>query len=121
MSSNKNKSGGKPATIVQYAGFTDIDGSSLALVRKSIDTHHRKLEEHGKSIELVKITLKDVHKKEKGEIYELHCYVIDNGKKYAAETTDRNLLAGVDAVFNKVLKEIISNKGNLRGTVRPAV
>lgn len=121
MSSNKNKSSGKAAAVIQYAGFSDIDEPSLDLVRKSADNHHRKLEEHGKSIELVKITLKDVHKKEKGEIYELHVYVIDNGKKYAAETTDRNLLAGVDNVFNKVLKEIISSKINLRDSTRPAV
>src|SRR3989344_5341758 len=110
MSSNKNKSSEKAAAIMQYAGFTDVDESSLALVKKSIDTHHRKIEEHGKNIELVKITLKDVHKKEKGEIYELHAYVIDNGKKYASETTNRNLLAAVDDVLNKIIKEITSRE-----------
>ena len=110
MSSNKNKSSGRVAISIQYAGFGEIDGSSLDLVSKLANNYLRKIEEHGKNIELVKITLKDVHKKEKGEIYELHAYVIDNGKKYAAETTDRNLLTGVDDVFRKIIKEIVSNR-----------
>lgn len=110
MSSNKNKSSGKIAISIQYAGFGGIDESSLDIVSKLANNYLRKIEEHGRNIGLVKITLKDVHKKEKGEIYELHAYVIDNGKKYASEATNRNLLAAVDDVLNKILKEIISGR-----------
>jgi len=110
MSSNKNKSSGRIAINIQYAGFGGIDESSLELVSKLANNYLRKIEEHGKNIELVKITLKDVHKKEKGEIYELHAYVIDNGKKYASETTNRNLLAAVDDALNKIIKEMTSKR-----------
>ena len=95
---------------IQYSGFREIDSASMGIVKKTAEGHARKIKEHADKVELMKLTLKAVHKKEKSEIYEVHACVIDNGKKYASETTSRNLLAAVDDALNKIIKEITSRE-----------
>ena len=95
---------------IQYSGFGEIDSASMSIVKKAAEGHTRKIKEHAKKVELMKLTLKAVHKKEKSEMYEVHVYIIDNGKKYASETTNRNLLAAVDDALNKIIKEITSRE-----------
>lgn len=95
---------------IQYTGFREIDSASMGIVKKTAENHARKIKEHTDKIELIKLTLKPVHKKEKSEIYEVHAYIIDKGKKYACETTNRNLLAAVDDALNKIIKVITSRE-----------
>jgi len=57
-------------------------------------------------MELLHITLKAVHEREKSEKYEVHAKVIDGGKVYASEITDRNLFVAVDSVLKKVVNEM---------------
>ena len=91
---------------IELSGFRDIDEPSLDLVHRNIGNHLRRLEEITKKLERLHITLKRIHVKEKSEKYEIHAKLLDDGKPYFAEVTDRNLLAAVDNVLHKVANEI---------------
>lgn len=91
---------------IQLAGFRKIDSSSMIVLKKNIENHAKRIAELTKRLESLHITLKEVHKREKSEIYEVHAKIIDNGKVYASETTDRNLLIAVDDVLNKIVNEL---------------
>ena len=91
---------------VELTGFRDIDESTMEIVQKNISRHLRRLEEITKKIEHLHITLKPVHLKEKSEKYEVHAKLLDNGKVYVSEVTDRNLLIVIDLVLEKITNEI---------------
>ena len=95
---------------IELSGFKVIDKSSMVIVKKMIGTYARKIEEHGDKIGEIKLTLKPVHEKEKSEKYELHALIIDNGKRYSAETTERNLFVAIDDVLKKILKGMSKNE-----------
>ena len=46
--------------------------------------------------------MKKVHATVGSEKYELHGKVIDAGKQYNSEITDKNLLFAIDKVFKKI-------------------
>ncbi|MEK6942585.1 MAG: hypothetical protein AABX00_00805 [Nanoarchaeota archaeon] len=91
---------------VELSGFRDIDESTMGVVSKLAQTYTRKIVEHTKKPGILHITLKPVHQREKGEKYEVHSRITDNGKIYVSEFTDRNLLAVLDTVLTKLLTEL---------------
>ena len=92
--------------ITQLSGFRGIDASSMDILRKNIASHERRIGELAKKIEELHITLKPVHEREKGEKYEVHVRLIDNGKVYASKVTERNLFLAVDESLNKITNEM---------------
>ena len=90
----------------QLAGFHDIDSSAMEIINKNIDTHARKIALLAEKESILHITLKKVHEREKGEIYDIHAKVSDGGNVYASHVTDRNLLAAVDNALQKVINEM---------------
>ena len=91
---------------VQLTGFRDIDSSSMAILKKNIGNHIKRISELTKNMEELRITLKPIHEREKSEKYELHAKVVDDGKVYASEVVDRNLFVAVDSVLNKLVNEL---------------
>ena len=91
---------------IELTGFRDIDSSSMVVLRKIIGNYARRIAELTKKLEKLHITLKPVHEREKSEKYEVHAKVIDGGKVYASEITDRNLFVAVDSVLKKVVNEL---------------
>ena len=96
----------KPTGNVQLAGFSDIDSSTMSILNKNIGNHAKRIAELTKKMELLHITLKPVHEREKGGKYEVHAKVIDDGKVYASKTTERNLFVAVDSVLKKIENEL---------------
>ena len=96
----------KPAGNIQLAGFRNIDSSTMSILNKNIGNHAKRIAELTKKMELLHITLKPVHEREKGEKYEVHAKVIDDGKVYASKVTERNLFVAVDSVLKKIVKEL---------------
>ena len=95
---------------VELTGFRDIDEPTKDLVDRNITKHLHRIQELTSKFEHLHITLKRVHTKEKGEKYEIHGKLLDNGKVYVSEFTDRNLLKVVDGVIEKIISEIEKNK-----------
>ena len=102
MSDENLKLGGN----IELSGFRIIDSSSMVVVKKLIGSHIKRLAELTQKMETLHITLKPVHEREKGEKYEIHAKLIDNGKVFASEVTERNLLVAVDNVLKKLVNEL---------------
>ena len=91
---------------IELTGFRDLDDSSMAVLQKIIGNHAKRISELTKKMSTLHITLKPVHEREKSEKYEVHAKVVDGGKVYASEVTDRNLFAAVDSVLKKIVNEL---------------
>ena len=91
---------------VELAGFRDLDSSSMTIITGNIDKHARKLSSHCNKMEKLHITLKKIHEREKGEKYDIHAKVLDNGKAFTSQVVDRNLFAAVDKALEKLVREI---------------
>ncbi len=102
MDEETHKLGGN----IELSGFRDVDSSSMIVLKKIVGNHARRLSELAKKMETLHITLKPIHEREKGEKYEVHAKLNDNGKVYAAEAVDRNLFAAVDDVLKRIQSEM---------------
>lgn len=91
---------------IQLTGFKVIDESSMIILKKVIGNYAKKIAQLTKKMEKLHITLKPVHEREKSEKYEVHAKVVDNGKVYSSEITERNLFVAVDSVLKKIVNEI---------------
>lgn len=91
---------------IQLSGFREIDGSSMIVLKKIVGNYAKRISELTKRMEVLHLTLKPVHEREKSEKYEVHAKVVDNGKVYASEVTDRNLFVAIDAVLKKIVNEL---------------
>ena len=94
------------ASRVHLAGFREIDGSAMIIIKKSIIKHANRIADLAGKFEELHVTLKEVHEREKSEKYEVHARFLGNGKLKAAEITDRNLFTAVDGVLEKLINEI---------------
>jgi ribosome-associated translation inhibitor RaiA len=95
-----------PEKRIEFAGFKHIDESSMDMVKRVTDKHLRRIIELTRNLELLRITLKPIHQREKSEKYEIHVMTIDKGKIFASEVTDRNLLTAIDSALNKIINEL---------------
>ena len=91
---------------IQLTGFRDIDSSSMIVLKKIIGNHARRIAELTKKPERLHITLKPIHQREKSEKYEVHAVIVDDGKVFASEITERNLFVAVDTVLKKIVNEL---------------
>ena len=91
---------------IQLSGFKDIDSASMVIVKKMIGNYARKMSDNSSTFEKLHITMKPVHATEKSEKYEVHAHMIDSGKPYVSEVTDRNLFVAIDLVLKKIQKAI---------------
>lgn len=91
---------------IELTGFRVIDSASMIGVKKIIGNHAKRISELTKKLETLHITLKPIHKREKSEKYEIYARVLDDGKVYASEATDRNLFVALDNVLNKLVNEL---------------
>ena len=90
---------------IELSGFRDIDSSSMIVLKKIIGNHARRIAELTKKLEVLHITLKPIHEREKSEKYEVHVKLIDNGKVFASEAIGRNLFVVIDAALKKIVNE----------------
>lgn len=91
---------------IELSGFRDVDSSSMIVLKKIIGNHAKRIYELTKKIGNLHVTLKPVHEREKGEKYEVHAKLVDDGKVYASEVTERNLFVAVDSVLKKIVNEL---------------
>ncbi|MBI3027253.1 hypothetical protein HYY70_04215 [Candidatus Woesearchaeota archaeon] len=91
---------------IQLSGFREIDGSSMIVLKKIVGNYAKRISELTTRMEVLHLTLKPVHEREKSEKYEVHAKVVDDGKVYASEITERNLFVAIDAVLKKIVNEL---------------
>ena len=91
---------------IELAGFRDLDGATMVVLKKIVGNHTKRIEELADKLELLHLTLKQVHEREKSEKYEIHAKIVDDGKVFASDVTDRNLFVAVDNVLKKITNEM---------------
>jgi len=91
---------------IQLAGFRDIDGASMIVLKKIIGNYVKKMSELSEKFESLHVTMKPIHVKEKSEKYEIHAKLLDNGKPVVSEVVDRNLFMAVDSALKKIENEL---------------
>ena len=101
MDDNKKLGGNR-----ELAGFRDLDGATMVVLKKIVGNHAKRIEELADKLELLHLTLKQVHEREKSEKYEIHAKIVDDGKVFASDVTDRNLFVAVDNVLKKITNEM---------------
>ncbi|MFH1916915.1 MAG: hypothetical protein ABIJ21_06665 [Nanoarchaeota archaeon] len=94
---------------IQLAGFSVLDKSELIVVKKVVGSYARKFSDQYTGFQGLHLTLKELHKREKSEIFQVSGRVIIDGKTHAVEDDDRNLFFCIDAVMKKL--ETVALKG----------
>ena len=87
---------------IQLSGFRELDRSSSIILKKIVGNYARRFSEICEKFELLHVTMKPVHEREKSEKYEICAMVTDKGQNYNSEVTDRNLFFAIDAALKKV-------------------
>ena len=91
---------------IELSGFGTLDGGVMIVLKKIVGNYARRMNEKAKNFEKLSLTMKLVHAKEKGEKYELHAKLLDNGQPITSSTTERNLFVGIDSVLKSVIGQM---------------
>mgnify|MGYP005846086391 CR=1 FL=1 len=91
---------------ITLAGFKDLDGGQIIVVKKMVGGYVRKMSDQMEDFESFKMTMKEVHKTEKNQKYEIHSKLMAGGKPYTAKAVDHNLFVAMDSSLKKILTEI---------------
>lgn len=92
---------------IELSGFHEMDKGVMIILKKMVGNYARKMSDRVKNFEKLSLHLKRVHEKEKGEIYEIHAKMInDGGKLLTSIQTDRNLFVAADIALKNVMKQV---------------
>lgn len=91
---------------IELTGFKDVDMGSMVIVKKIVGNYTKRLSEACQNFEKVKVTMKAIHETESSQKFEIHGQLVDNGKQFNSETTDRNLFVGIDGALRKLESEV---------------
>jgi len=91
---------------ISLSGFKDVEPAELIVVKKLTGSYARKFSDHLKGYESLAVHLKDVHKSEGSERFELHGKLVHDGKVTVSEITDNNLFVALDKVLKKLEAQV---------------
>ncbi len=91
---------------IQLSGFSDLEPASMIVLKKIVGAHARRFSSKLSNFELLKLSMKKVHEQEHSEKYEVRAMVVNEGKQYNSEVTERNLFFALDRAIKKVENEI---------------
>jgi hypothetical protein len=91
---------------IELSGFGNLEPGVMIVLKKIVGNYARKMSDKCKNFERLSLTVKTVHAKEKGEKYELHAKMIENGKPHTASNVDRNLFVAVDSSLKAIMKSM---------------
>jgi len=95
---------------IVLSGFRDVGRDTMVILKKMIGTYVKRFNEIGNNIQEVKMVLKVIHGEGDNDMHEIKAKVLDNGKVYTSEETERNLFVCVDDVLAKIETNMLSNK-----------
>ncbi|MBW2976502.1 hypothetical protein KY347_03585 [Candidatus Woesearchaeota archaeon] len=91
---------------IELAGFRDIDGASMVVLKKIIGNYGKRMSEVSDRFEKLSISMKAVHEKEKGKKYEVQAKLMNGGKAFVSDVVERNLFVAVDDSLKKIVNQI---------------
>jgi hypothetical protein len=92
---------------ITLVGFKEISKAELVVVKKIVGSYARKLSDSVNGFERLKVTLKQIHRTEGSEKFELNSLVVVDGDQSESEVVERNLFVGLDSVLHKVSEHAI--------------
>ena len=87
---------------IQLSGFKEISPGEMVVVKKIVGSYARKFSDSIKGYETLQVHLKQVHKTESSEKYELHAKLVYEGKTKSSESGERNLFVALDSALKKL-------------------
>jgi len=87
---------------IVLSGFKALDKAELVVVKKIVGSYARKFSDNLKGYEALELHLKEVHKTEGSEKFELHTKIMYAGKSETTETTNRNIFVALDTTLKKL-------------------
>lgn len=87
---------------IQLTNFNELEPGELTILKKMIGNHANQFYEFSK----LHITLKDVHKKEKSQKYQINALLELNDNIYEAESIAFNLFFAINEVLSKLKHQI---------------
>ncbi|MBW2982008.1 hypothetical protein KY343_03955 [Candidatus Woesearchaeota archaeon] len=91
---------------IELSGFSELEPSIMIVLKKIVGNYVRRMSDKCKGFEKLTVTMKTVHAREKGEKYELHAKMIENGKSYTSSYVDRNLFIAVDSSLKAIINSL---------------
>ncbi|MBN2111644.1 hypothetical protein JW707_00955 [Candidatus Woesearchaeota archaeon] len=91
---------------IELSGFKEIDPGSMVILKKIVGNYARRFSGRCSDFEKLSLRMKNIHETEGSKKFEVHGMVIDKGKTYTSELTDRNIFVVVDSVLKKIENEI---------------
>ncbi len=91
---------------IELTGFNDLDKASMVILRKIVGNYARRMSELTNKFEVLSLVMKPVHETEASKKYDIHAKLVDNGKPFTSEVTDRNLFYAVDDSLKKIVNSI---------------
>ena len=93
---------------MELSGFSDFDGSTKVVIRKLVGNHVKRMNNSVGDFQKLSLHLKEVHKTENSQKYQINGKLEMNGKVYNSEVTDFNLFFALSNVLNKLTEEVRS-------------
>ncbi len=91
---------------IELSGFRDLDIASMIVLKKIVGNYAKRMSELSEKFENLSLSMKPAHETEKSEMYEIHAKLMDNGKPFVSEVTERNLFVAIDGALKKIVSEI---------------
>lgn len=83
---------------IELAGFKEVDGGSMIILKKIIGSYARKFSDKLNGIEKLSISVKKVGNSQ----FEVSGALHKEGQQYNSEIVDYNLFVGIDKVLKKI-------------------
>jgi len=87
---------------IELSGFREVDGGSMIVIKKIVGSYVRKFADRLGNIQKFSLHMKKVHSNENNALFELNANLLNDGKTYSAEASDRNLFVAVDMIMRKL-------------------
>jgi len=91
---------------IELTGFSEMEKGVMIILKKIVGNYARRMSDRADNFEKLSLHVKKVHAKEKGEIYELHAKMLDNGKPFTSTVEDRNLFVAIDNSLKKIVNQM---------------
>ena len=92
---------------IQLSNFEELQPGELTILKKMIGNHANQFHDFKK----LHITLKEVHKKEKSQKYQVNAMLEIKDKLYEAESTHYNLFFTINEVLDRLKKQFEETRG----------
>ena len=89
-------------TSIQLTGFRDLDGGKMVILKKLVGNYARRISDQCEKFENLCIVMKPVGSGN----YEVDAKLVNSGKVFTADASERNMFVVVDQVLAKLFNQV---------------